>query len=604
MKSAQPAKDRTAVPALAALCAIATFYIVGYAALDGFLLDLGSLNFPTPRYLGFVLCWLVFGSVAAQSLALALSRRWGSREQIKSMVDCLSAIPDRRLLLLACTAAFALPLCLRFGVLGGAPLTDDESAYRFAADLLASGRLWVPSPRMKLFFDQNFMINDGRLYPAYFLGWPAILTIGEWTHAAGLVNPVVSALSVPALLGILRHFAGPAWAVAGILLFLSAPFVQIAAATQLSHTACLTALIWSLAMYLRAIEPGAPIRTHAGFAFFVGLAFFIRPQSTVGIVLPLVVSWAFKVWHLSPGTRARAALAFAVPSAVLAALFLGALWAQNGSPWRVGYAQYNQYIVMNGFRFTSFPPEALTPLPGFDFTELAPAIARTASGILRLNFDLFGWPLSFLFVLSALPWHSPRGRLMWAMAASYLLFMLFQRDWGIDTFGPVHAFELTLPILILTVIGARTLTHQFFLMEQRRPRRQESAVPAFLLASLMACAWIGFVPVRLKAVHQIATHVNVALRAPEDVGLRRAVIFAPLPFAPSCGRMPAHFVLFRPVNDPDLRNDILWVNHIDIESDRRFMTTFPGRTGYLLRWTPACEVKLLPLDTTTPADLE
>jgi hypothetical protein len=599
----EPTKASAVAPAVAALLSIATFYAVGYFALEGFLLDLGSLNFPTPGYSVFVLCWLVFGSVAAQSLALALSRRWGSRGQINAMVACLSAIPDRRLLLLACSAAFALPLCLRLGVLGGAPLTDDEGAYRFAAQLLASGRLWVPSPEMKLFFDQNFLINDGRLYPAYFLGWPAILAIGELTRATGLVNPVVSALSVPALLGVLRHLVGPAWAVAGILLFLSAPLVQIAAATQLSHTACLTALIWCLAMYLKAIQPDASTRAHAGFAFFVGLAFSIRPQSAVGIVLPLVVSWAFEVWRLSPGKRVKAALAFGVPSAVLATLFLGALWAQNGAPWRVGYAQYNQYIVMNGFRFTSFRPEALTPVPGFDFTEFVPAIARTASGMVRLNFDLFGWPLSFAFILFALPWRSPGGRLMWAMVASYLFFMLFQLDWGIDTFGPVHAFELTLPILILTVIAARKLTQQHFLMEQRQPHPKDSTVPAFLLVSLIACAWIGFVPVRLKAVHQIATHVNVALRAPENAGLHRAVIFAPLPFAPPCGRMPRHFVLFRPVNDPDLRNDILWVNHIDVESDRRFMTTRPGRTGYLLRWTPACEVRLLPLDTAIPADL-
>ena len=46
------------------------------------------------------------------------------------------------------------------------------------------------------------------------------------------------------------------------------------------------------------------------------------------------------------------------------------------------------------------------------------------------------------------------------MLGSYFLLMLFQRDWGIDTFGPVHAFELSLPILVLTIVGARNLSER------------------------------------------------------------------------------------------------------------------------------------------------
>jgi hypothetical protein len=96
-------------------------------------------------------------------------------------------------------------------------------------------------------------------------------------------------------------------------------------------------------------------------------------------------------------------------------------------------------------------------------------------------------------------------------------------------------------------------------------------------------------------VSQIAAHLNTALRAPEAAGLHQAVIFAPTPFAPPCARTPNHFVFFHPVNDPDLRNDVLWVNHIDIDDDRRFVETLPERTGYVMRWTAECKVTLLPL---------
>ncbi len=162
------------------------------------------------------------------------------------------------------------------------------------------------------------------------------------------------------------------------------------------------------------------------------------------------------------------------------------------------------------------------------------------------------------------------------MVGVSLVVQLFQNDWGIDTFGPVHALELALPILCLTIVGARYLSHW----------PVSSGFGAALLAALILTAWTGFVPIRLQAVRQIAAHLNVALRAPEKVGLTRAIIFAPRPFAPPCGGAPKHFVFFRPTNDPDLTNDILWVNNVGPEENRRFVETLGGnKPGYTMRWT-------------------
>jgi hypothetical protein len=602
----RPARENSVAPLLGAALALLAFYLVGAVFFDGFTLDLGSFNVPPPRYVAFVAFWMLFGGLSAMLLALAISRRLGSPVESARLFAEWAAVSERRFLIWTCSAAFALPLLLRLGVMHGAPLADDEGAYRFAAELLASGRLWVASPPLKLFFDQNFMINDGRLYPVYFLGWPALLAMGVWIRAPGIVNPFLSALTVPPLLGVLRHFAGPQWARAGVLLFLSAPFIQIAAATQLSHTACLMALTWCLFMYLRTRRDDASARDHAGFAFGFALAFCIRPQSAVAIGLPLIVSWGLALRRLEAGRRLRAVLAFLLPASTLAALFLGSLWAQNGSPWRVGYARYAQYIVANDLRFTTFDLNDLTSVAGFDFSQIGSAIARTAVGMFRLNADLFGWPSSFALLVLALQALSSRARILWAMAGSYLLLMLFQRDWGIDTFGPVHAFELALPIVVLTIVGARNLGERLTWTQREgvdSPRWEWSVFSPSLLGALIATAWMGFVPVRLEAVRQIADHINVALRAPQRSGLHRAVIFAPWPIAPPCNGVPRHFVFFRPVNDPDLRNDILWVNHVDIEGDRRLVESLPGRIGYVLRWTPECDVELLPLATLAVGDV-
>ena len=286
-------------------------------------------------------------------------------------------------------------------------------------------------------------------------------------------------------------------------------------------------------------------------------------------------------------------------------MFLGSLWAQNGSPWRIGYARYGQYLVENNFRFTSFSAIDLTAMPGFDFSQVGLAIARTAIGMFRLNADLFGWPSSFAFLLFALPILSSRTRILWAMLGSYLLLLFFQRDWGIDTFGPVHAFEASLPILGLTIAGVKNLSERLTWVQSESvepPRWQWRVFSPSLLGALMVTAWLGFVPVRLEGVRQIADHVNMALRAPERAGISRAVVFAPFPFANRCRGVPAHFVIFRPVNDPDLANDILWVNHVSLEEDRRLVESLGDRTGYVIQWTPQCDVTLVPLAALVSGD--
>ena len=590
---------------ITAALALAAFHFIGGIYLDGYALDLGSLNFPTARYTVCVAFWTPLGALAAALVAIVLSHHLGSPRRVDRWTAEWEAIPERRFLIGTCAAAFIIPLALRFALLHNAPLTDDESAYRFAAELLASGRLWVASPPMKLFFDQNFIINDGRMYPVYFLGWPALLVPGVWIGMPWIINPLLSALTVPPLYRVLRHFAGSSWARGGVLLFLSAPFIQVTAATELAHTACLMALTWCMWLYVRTTAVDASIRDHAGFAFSFALAFCIRPQSALPIGLPLLVSWCRDVLHLEATRRVRAVGAFLVPTTVLAALFLGSLWAQNGSPFRVGYVRYGQYMVENNLRFTTFAREDLTTLPGFNFSEASSVITRTALGLFRLNSDLFGWPSSFALIVLGLPFRDRRTRVLWAMFGSFVLLMLFQSDWGIDTFGPVHAFELSLPIIALTIAGAKNLGERLTWARSAAepPQWAWSVFAPCLLAALIVTAWLGFVRVRLEGVREVATHVNIALQAPARSGLHRAVIFAPWPFAPRCGGFPGHFVVFRPINDPDLRNDILWVNHVSVEDDRRLVATLGDRPGYVLRWTPECTVRLLPLADLRPDDL-
>jgi hypothetical protein len=98
--------------------------------------------------------------------------------------------------------------------------------------------------------------------------------------------------------------------------------------------------------------------------------------------------------------------------------------------------------------------------------------------------------------------------------------------------------------------------------------------------------------------------VDAPFAAVREAGLGRAVVFAPRPFTPQCIAAPTgHFLFFRPNNDPALRADVLWVNHLSVEEDRRLMARFPGRRGWLLRWLPGCRASLRPLDEIAPGSV-
>ncbi len=160
--------------------------------------------------------------------------------------------------------AFALGCLVYQLVLLRMPITDDEGAYRLAAQILAKGRLFLPSDPDKDFFDHVLVVNDGRTFTQYFLGWPALMLPALLVGLEGFANAFYFALAMPAIFLVLRQLAGSFWARLGSLLALSSPMLFFSAGTLLSHVSCMTALAWALYFSLRASARDAAWGWHAG----------------------------------------------------------------------------------------------------------------------------------------------------------------------------------------------------------------------------------------------------------------------------------------------------------------------------------------------------
>ena len=155
---------------------------------------------------------------------------------------------------------------------------------------------------------------------------------------------------------------------------------------------------------------------------------------------------------------------------------------------------------------------------------------------------------------------------------------------------------------MLTVLGARRL-HGWLGRLTGGDAALRVLTPC-LLASLVAVSLAGYTPVRLREAHKLAQAVGMPWRALEEAGIERAVVFTSSPFISNCRSRPSSPLVFaRPNNDPRLENDVLWVNHVSLEENRRLMEYFPDRPAYVMGWLRSCEVVMQPLDQIPPGSL-
>src|SRR5262249_50394922 len=294
------------------------------------------------------------------------------------------------------------------------------------------------------------------LYPQYFLGWPALMVPGAWLGDIGLMNPMYSALTVPPLFLVARRLAGSTWAKAVVMLYLASPMLMLCAATELTHTSCLMTVAWMTWFFLRGRDADAPWWSHAGVAWFFSLGFFIRPWATLGIGLPMLLEWLRDRRSARGADLYRSLAPFLVPAMLMAAVFFAINAAQNGSVWINAYGRYLSYMKENGYRFSGWNEELIHAFTfRFDRSLLYQPLFAGAA-LFRLNFDLFGWPCSFLFMFFA-GWR--RVGWLWLSLPTFLLLQQYLApfDAGIDSFAPVHFVETAWPILLLSVLGLRHL---------------------------------------------------------------------------------------------------------------------------------------------------
>lgn len=572
-------------PLLAATALLGLFTHLGDRAMAGYALTLGSINLPTIDYVFFTAFWLLLGMPSALLFAVAFCRL-ASAPQLAALVG-QRAPRDGVWLAGVGVFAVAIPLGLRDLVLGGAPLTDDEGAYEFMARLLISGRLYADSPPFKEHFDIHFMINSGKYYSHYFLGWPALMVPGVLLGIPKHIGAFYSGAAVVALFFLVRRVLDASWARLATLVYLTSVLFMVGAATQLSHIPCASVLLWFALAVLKSRDRRAPGWIHAVVSTLFSLAFCMRPLTAIGFGLPFLIHWFLGTTRLPRGSRARAWLSFSVVAGVGGMTFLGVNALQNGSPFRVAYQEYLDYTRNNQFAFSPFARGGSRTVSALQF-DLGPMLAGFAGTLYRMNFGLFGWPSCLLPLPFA--WGAPRTRVWWWALGCYTVTNLPVEGAGVDTFGPIKVTELAFVILVLALAGLERVQHAL----GRLSASFRWASPRLPLAFGLSCvllSLIGYSPPMIAAITRVAEAVTVPERTLAANAVTRALVFVGERRVPRCASFPTrHFVLQRPYNSPGFNDPVLWVNHLDPQRNAALRARYADRPAYYLTWQDCAPV--------------
>lgn len=457
------------------------------------------------RYLAIVL-------PASLLLALGAAYLFGARP-FRGLLDRLDRMPEGAFTALLVILGAGLVLAVARWILQGQPITDDERVYLFQAELLSRGKLFVTSHPLKEFFDNTFIVNNGKWYGKYPPGHPLFLVPGVVAGFPRIVPAVLAAINLVLFYRLARFYFPQRQARGAALLLLASPFFLFTGATLLSHSSCLTALLlfaWGAHRSLAGGGAGAALVAGTG----AGLAFLVRPYTALLIGLPIAAAW---LWALR-GRRAslRPWLTALGVAAVFALLLLAANFALTGNPFRTGYSEVQGE---RGGRVLGFGEV----IPGYlSHTPLQGAL-NVVLTVIRLNFWTWGWPLGWLFVIAALLW-SRRADLkpLWAILVTTGIGSIFYFSLGVADTGPVKYYELLPVLTLLTVAGFVAFDGR--IAKSGRPGLSALAPALVLLSSLLG--WGLFARLQALEIRRVTSRIEEPYRMigqlPQD---QRLLIF-------------------------------------------------------------------------------
>lgn len=475
---------------------------------------------------------------------------------------------DRLALALSLAAVVAGGL-VTWGIFDGLPHLEDEFANLWQAEVMADGRLRLPSPPEAPSFLVPFVVDyEGWRFGKYPPGWPAALSLGARAGAAWLVNPLLAGLAVWLTYRLASRFLSGGASLLAAGLVASSPIFLIQSGAIMSHNLSLAlALIFCLAWLDLFVPPLSAVPEWvlacvAGAS--LGLLALTRPLTAVGVGLPFA---GHAVGQLRSQRGRRWLLVIGGLAAGLTALIPWWQFALSGDPW------LNLYRLWWHYDRVGFGPGVGLVQGGH---SLSTAWHNAGYSLEVGMHDAFGWPyLSWLFLPFGL-WALRRCSGAWLpLSILPALVLAYAAYWiGAGLLGPRYYYEGLPGLALATAAGVCWLADKALPGQRRWTRLAVTG----LLAGLMTVNMVLYLPARLTSLHGLYGIDRAELEPLLNVDLDRTLIFVE----------PGHWTGYAnllPLAPPfaDSRTFVAWSR--GPAADQRVKLLFEGHRVY--RYDPA-----------------
>jgi hypothetical protein len=519
--------------------------------------------------------FLALNGATLAALAMLVPDGWLA--SVGGRVDRILSSSGKRLPWLAALWVFVACLLINLIVWDRLP-RGDEVHYLYQAKTFALGTIYAVAPGgamdEALHVDLISVVN-GKWFSIFPPGWPAALAIGAAFGVPFLVNPILSALTVPIGHAFLSRWASQRLAALTTLLLVISPWYLAMGASMISHP--LTLLLVVSAWLLMLTE--GPRRAFAWFAAgcLLGWLFLTRPLD--GVIIGAVTGlWAMTRIDMKSASGWTAITAYCIGCVLIGSTIFPYNSVLTGSPFQTPLNQYYDLAWHPGANRLGFGADvgSLDHWGGVDvWLGHSPleALVQAQFNLKALNVELLGWSIgSLVLVYVHLLW-GRLSRLDWCMlavAGATIAAYAFYWFNGGFFIGPRYWYMVLFPAIFLSARGLQTASE----VVGRTDISHGEEKGIFLVLLLSAVALTSFLPWRATGRYSLVRGAHSNYRDLEATGrLDNALIFVRSDKSPEFDNA---FTL----NSPDLTGPI-FLRDRGAEANAQIIARYPSRHVYM-----------------------
>lgn len=412
---------------------------------------------------------------------------------------------------------------------------EDELAFVWQAEVIAEGRLTLPSPiEPERFLIPMVVDFEGNRFAKYPLGWPVLLSLGVRFDSRHLVNPLLAGFVVWLIYRLAKRVFNEHVGILSAILTVTSPFFLMNTGSLLSHPFGLFLSVVFTLSWIDTVYPNQKSSRAKGRVWLapiisglaMGTLVLTRPLTAIGVVFPFCVHGLVL---LLKGDRLVRRKIFIVGGISFVCVGVYFLWQFALS----GDALLNPYTLWWAYDRIGFGPDIGVTAEGHDIKQ---AFVNAYLSLRSCASDLFGWGrYSWIFLpfgILAARKNKPAvlmGSVFPSLVFTYMFYWIGQ--W---LFGPRYYYEGLFSLSVLSAAGIVWLAKRFSIRNKEFNQIKGQityigkwVVSSSLLLMLIISNLLYYLPARLAgmyALYDISRQQLIPFETDEAMSLTPALI--------------------------------------------------------------------------------